>query len=156
MTENIDSSQLFNILKESVEEIFLTMAGLKISYKEVKEVNGFSITGDITGLMFLESDQSGMIACSVSYDFARTVATGMTGIKECDVTDKQANDIMAEIINMICGRIKSQGLDEKSFSLTPPLSISGNGHTVLWKTDHPALILTFEGPGGPFDVISYM
>ena len=154
MTENIASTQLLNILKESVEEIFLTMAGFKVSFKDMKEVNGFSITGDITGLMFLQGDQPGMLACSVSSDFARTLTADMTGIKEDDVNDSETADIMSEMINMICGRIKSQGVDGVSFTLTPPLSISGGDHTVLGKTDHPAIILTFECKDRLFNVIS--
>ena len=156
MTEQAIAPELSDILISTVEEIFSTMICIEISFKEKREVRGFSVSGDYTGLMFIEGETPGMVASSISESFGRRIAGGMIGVNEDEVTAAQITDIMAEIVNMVCGGVKSRGASIKSIGLTPPLSISGDGHKAVWKTEHPVAVFTFEAGEDSFDILAYL
>jgi chemotaxis protein CheX len=72
-----------------------------------------------------------------------------------DKTDKSiTNDVLGELVNVICGRATSQMSKEKDmeFSLSVPSIITGVGHQITHLSDVPCLAIVFETEHKPFAV----
>ena len=157
MEDRISSDELLSLLTNSVQDIFGTMLGIEVSLKESREVKGFSAGADVTGLMYIEGSTLGMLACSMPRALGCRITSALTGVSVDDVSTSDLNDVMAEFVNMLCGRIKSQNTVLRDLKLTPPLAISGNDHMLVWKTAYPSVSLIFEEEGGStFEVMAHM
>ncbi len=157
MDEYIGLDELLPLLTNSVEDIFNTMLGVGVSLKESREVNGFSTGADVTGLMYIEGKRLGMVACSMPRELGCRVASALTGASVETINTSDINDVIAEFVNMLCGRIKSHNTVSRELKLTPPLAIAGNDHMLVWKTAHPSLSLIFEEERGcTFEVMAHL
>ena len=150
-TEENKKDMIQEGLRNAVSSIFTMMIGGEPVFKGAKEIDGFSLTGDVAGLMYLPCERSGLIACVVSEKLARTLVARMTGTDEGDLVSDDIADGIGEMVNMLAGSFKTQH-PESGITLTPPLSLIGPGCSLTWKVDHPSTILEYEVEGCPFTV----
>lgn len=138
-------------IRNAVSSIFMMMIGSEPTFKGVKEIVGFSLTGDVAGLMYLPCERSGLIACVVSEKLARTLISRMTGADEGELVSDDISDGIGEMVNMLAGSFKTQH-PESGITLTPPIALIGSGCSLTWKVDHPSIVLEYEVEGCPFTV----
>ncbi len=147
MSEHIENN---SILKEGLQKaltsFFDTMIGTEATYKEGGESQAFTLTADVAGIMYLKGDTLGMVACGVSNELARTIISKMTGIEEAELSNDIISDGLAEIVNILCGFIKTQ-YPQLAINLTPPLSLIGGQTTLYWKLAHPSITMDFDIEG---------
>lgn len=144
MEEQIDKNKiLIEGLQDAVSTLFITMIGTEAVCKESRESATFSLSADVAGIMFLLTDPPGMVACGAPAGLASNIIGKMTGINESELGSGEISDGFAEMVNIICGHIKTQYPDMR-VNLTPPLSLIAKESELCWKLAHPSVILTFD------------
>ncbi len=149
--QNAKNQKLIDGLQGAVSSLFNTMIGLEPLYKEGTEADTFSLSADVAGIMYIQADPPGMVACGAPTVLARSIIGKMTGIAEAELEEGDISDGLAEMVNMLCGHIKTQ-LPELCINLTPPLSLIGRESKVCWKTAHPSIVLRFDISGSELTV----
>ncbi len=148
-TDNI----IEDVLKGAVSSLFTTMVGTECDYKRTRDSAEFFLTVDVAGIMHLTGAQSGMVACGASEDLARDIIGRMTGVAENELTEIEISDGLAEMVNILCGFIKTQ-CPEMEISLTPPLSVAGKECSIRCKVHRPVTIVDFDVDGKEFTVMA--
>ncbi|MCK5237312.1 MAG: chemotaxis protein CheX [Deltaproteobacteria bacterium] len=138
-------------IRNAVSSLFMMMIGSEPTFKGVKELAGFSLSGDVAGLMYLPAERSGIIACAVPETLARTIVSRMTGLNEEELGSDDISDGIAEAVNMIAGSFKTQH-PELGITLTPPISLVGTECCLSWKVDHPSIVLDYDIEGSTLTV----
>ena len=141
------------VLRGAVEALFMTMAGVEPRYVEMRTRDGFVVNADVAGVMILEGENPGLIACGTSSRLGRELIAKMTGLNEDGLGTEEMLDGLSEMVNMIAGHIKTR-CPELGISLTPPLAVAGTDCALTWKTDRPVLELDFEVDGERFCVVA--
>ena len=151
-----NQSALADALRNSVADVFKTMAGLETTFVGIKQKEKFSLSGRPAGAMMVNiKNRSGVLAVVFTDALARRIASGLTGAKAGDITREELSDVLAEVVNMVGGGMKTS-YGKAGIDITPPLSVTGDGFTLDLKTDHPTLALAFRIMGGTFEVLAYM
>jgi CheY-specific phosphatase CheX len=57
---------------------------------------------------------------SVPFKLARVVGAGFLGSEEMEVSDSQAEEVVCELANMICGSVLSRLESQETFRITHP------------------------------------
>ncbi|MCP3677258.1 MAG: chemotaxis protein CheX [Deltaproteobacteria bacterium] len=140
-------------IRSAVTSLFMMMIGSEPTFKGVREAAGFSLTEDVAGVMYLPGERTGMVACGVPEQLARSIVGKMTGIEKDELGEADISDGLAEVVNMLSGSIKTQ-CPELGFTLTPPISLFGTECCVTWKVDHPSIILDYDVEGSDFTVVA--
>jgi len=148
-TDNI----IEDVLKGAVSSLFMTMVGTEPIYKNTRDSAEFSLTVDVAGIMHLTGAQPGMVACGASEDLARDIIGKMTGVDKNELTEREISDGLAEMVNILCGFIKTQ-CTAMDITLTPPVSVSGRECSIRCKVHRPVTILDFEVDGKEFSVVA--
>jgi len=150
-TEVNRNDMILKGLQNAVSSIFVMMIGSEPVFKGTKEINSFSLSGDVAGVMYLPCERSGLIGCAFPEKLARTIISRMTGDNEGELANDDISDGIAEMVNMIAGSFKTQ-YPESGITLTPPISLIGQGCSLTWKVDHPSIVVEYEVEGGAFTV----
>ncbi|HXN46401.1 MAG TPA: chemotaxis protein CheX [Bryobacteraceae bacterium] len=73
-----------------------------------------------TAELHFEGNPSGGCRVSVPLKLARVVGAGFLGSEEMEVSDSQAEEVVCELANMICGSVLSRLESEETFRITHP------------------------------------
>ena len=73
-----------------------------------------------TAELRFEGNPSGGCRVSVPLKLARVVGAGFLGSDEMEVSDSQAEEVVCELANMICGSVLSRLESEETFRITHP------------------------------------
>jgi len=144
-------ARIVESLKNTVFEVMGTMALAEVTATDIGESEEFLVSGPAAGLMLLAGERPGMVAVSMSESLVRGVVAGITGAAPESLSRQDLLDGIAEIVNMLCGGMKTKVADA-GIQLSPPLAVLGNDCTLAWKTDRPTGVLTFEMSGESFTV----
>jgi chemotaxis protein CheX len=132
-------------LAEAVSDVFGTMVGLELCQIKEKAVTTEVCKSEITGVMMILSSQNALLSMTLSKKNAAIIVSFMTGIASVELADEELYDGVAELVNMIAGRAKAllAGTDYH-YQITPPLTIVGENHFILYKKNVSQLSLEFE------------
>jgi chemotaxis protein CheX len=132
-------------LSEAVSDVFGTMVGLDLCLIKESTVVPKVCKSEITGVMMILSTQNALLSMTLSKRNAAIIVSFMTGIASVELADEELYDGVAELVNMIAGRAKAllAGTDYH-YQITPPLTIVGENHFILYKKNVSQLSLEFE------------
>ena len=132
-------------LAEAVSDVFGTMVGLELCQIKERIVAPKDRKSEITGVMMILSAQNALLSMTLSKKNAAIIVSFMTGIASTELADEELYDGVAELVNMIAGRAKAllAGTDYH-YQITPPLTIVGENHFILYKKNVSQLSLEFE------------
>lgn len=132
-------------LAQGVSDVFSTMAGLECC--EIKETRSEArgVTGEITGVMMILSERNALLSMTLSKENAAIIVSYMTGTSPGELEDGELYDGVAELVNMIAGRTKALlAGTEYHYRITPPLTIVGKDHFLLFKKNMAQLNMEFR------------
>ncbi len=148
----IDTIDIKTTISGSVIDVFDTMLSLEAKISEadteVLESNRFMGTVKFTG------DVVGIVTIQMSYDFARIMTASMQGIETEEVEDdEEIKDLLAELSNIVGGKLKSAYTDIGLYcKLTTPSITIGSDFTmqslnmdkyeklVFLSQEHPVIV----------------
>ncbi|MCP4368215.1 MAG: hypothetical protein GY797_08940 [Deltaproteobacteria bacterium] len=148
----IDTIDIKTTISGSVIDVFDTMLSLEAKISEadteVLESNRFMGTVKFTG------DVVGIVTIQMSYDFARIMTASMQGIETEEVEDdEEVKDLLAELSNIVGGKLKSAYTDIGLYcKLTTPSITIGSDFTmqslnmdkyeklVFLSQEHPVIV----------------
>lgn len=150
----VQKSSVLEALRDSVINVFSTMAKTRVSYVKMEEKDRFSVSDDVAGLMVLmQQKQRRLVAVVANEKLARQIVARIIGMDTANVTENDLLDGFGEVVNMVVGGMKFRCSDA-GFELSPPLSAAGGSYELDWKTDRPTTIITFEMDGENFKVMA--
>jgi len=119
------------IYSEALQEVITRMSGINLQVKSQEKDSCFE---EMTGLMILNGKKSGMLFVSAKKDDLVVLCSGIIGVKPAQVTDKDIEDTVCELVNMAAGnaKLRLSGTDFMS-ELTPPLAIKGRDMVIITK-----------------------
>ena len=151
--ENLDKDMIGKCFSNAVQDVVATMAGI-----EVIEVNPENVAQNkadvdqISGAMLLLGTVNSMMSITLSSEAASTIVSYMTGISSSDLESEELFDGVAELVNMICGRVKAVlAGSEFHFKLTSPFIVTGNNHMIVHKSKVAKLIKVYNA--GEWDIV---
>lgn len=136
---------LQNCLAQAVSDVLSTMAGLESCEIKEQKQKSRAGNGEITGVMMILSEHNALLSMTLSKENAAIIVSYMTGIASGDLTDDELYDGVAELVNMIAGRAKALlAGTEYHYRITPPLTIVGKDHFILYKKSVSQLNMEFQ------------
>lgn len=140
-----DRKFLQQCLSQAVIDVFATMAGLDMC--ETKELTQACKPGpnELTGVMMVLSGRNAVLSIMMDKKAAQTIISFMTGTELDEIVDAELYDGVAELINMIAGRLKALLIGtEYHFSITPPFTIVGKNHFIAYKQTMSQIMMHFQ------------
>ena len=126
----IDTIDIKTTISESVIDVFDTMLSLEA---KISETGAETLDGNrFMGMVKFAGDMVGIVAIQVSYDFARLMTASMQGIEPEEVeSDEKIKDLLAELSNIVGGKLKSTYTDIGLYcELTTPSITTGSDFTM--------------------------
>ncbi|MBW1821552.1 MAG: chemotaxis protein CheX, partial [Deltaproteobacteria bacterium] len=126
----IDTIDIKTTVSESIIDVFDTMLSLEAKISEAGtetlESNRFMGTVKFAG------EVVGIVTIQISYDFARLMTASMQGIEPEEVEgDEEIKDLLAELSNIVGGKLKSTYTDIGLYcELTTPSITTGSDFTM--------------------------
>ena len=135
---------------QGVKETFETMLGRKVYRRDIYIKKGYTMFGEVSGVIGMSGIKAGTCAVSLPQALAAEVIADLMGIPEGEVLEQQViNDGVGEMINMIAGHAKRLlSATEYNFDITLPTIISGAKHEVFQRTGTESVVILFEAQGG--------
>lgn len=138
--------KLFDLVPQSTREVFETMSFLDLveepALDDYAKIPGI----EITAMICLGGEISGMLALHCSKDFARTCSNLISGT-EMEWSDEHLRDTIGELANMIAGTLKrhlSTAID--LFDIALPGIIFSSGHNLCFsgpRENFPCRVIPF-------------
>jgi len=108
-------------LAAAVEEVLETMCFTSVlSSGEGAALAGIGAPAACTAALRFKGAPSGGFRLGVPRNLARVVGAGFLGCEETEVSDTQAEEVVCELANMICGSVLSRLESEATFQITHP------------------------------------
>jgi len=106
----IDTIDIKTTISESVIDVFDTMLSLEA---KISEANVEALESDrFMGTVKFAGEVVGIVTIQMSYDFARIMTASMQGIESEEVEDdEEIKDLLAELSNIVGGKLKSAYTD---------------------------------------------
>lgn len=142
-TETEIRRRLIEGLRFTVPEVIETMAYCEAQFIGQDTNINFALSSEIAAMIRLYGGLDGMIAITSEELLVRTIVSRILGAVPEDLTSSDLLDGIAELINMVCGGMKTKA-QINHIHLSPPLAIIGNDYTAVWKTDQPPVVMTFQ------------
>ena len=144
--------KLINPFIESTLHVLQTIASTNADPGKPFLKNDNVARGDVSGVIGLTGDVSGMISVSFSENCILKIVSCMFGEEMKELND-EIKDAVGEISNMISGQAR-QKLEELGTSLQAaiPSVIMGKNHSITHMTKFPIIALPFETPSGDFTI----
>lgn len=130
-------------LRQSVEEVMVTMAWSEVVFCGASQSALFSLDSGVVGMIRLHGEHDGMVGVSASHQLARELVSRMVGVSPEDLDTGDLLDGVAELANMVCGGMKTKARMAE-IHLSPPVAVVGERFVAQWKTDRPTVILCFQ------------
>lgn len=117
----MEPNEIQTALAAAVEEVLETMCftGVLASLEGAAPPEGGG-TPAITVQLRFEGSPSGGFRVSAPMKLARVVSAGFLGREEVEVSDSQAEEVVCELANMICGSVLSHLESKTTFQITHP------------------------------------
>lgn len=135
---------------EGVQDVFTTMIMMEVSPQTASNDKDVDIRSNITSMIGLGGDISGMLAVHCSDDFAKEITGQFLGMDVAEI-DEDVKDAVGEIANMIAGNLKiSYASREKKIQLAIPTTIVGESFKVSGFAGAEGGVIPFISKGGEF------
>lgn len=121
----------------SIYDVLNTMTGINLEIKNLNEPESC----DFSGGMFLRGESNDyLFVISTNTENARIIISYMTGLLPEEISNEDLIDGMAELVNMIAGKVKILvAKSDNYFKLTSPFTIKGKNHFVFPKSNSPQI-----------------
>ena len=118
----MEPNEIQTALAASVEEVLETMcfAGVVASAEGNVPLEADGGSPAITAALHFEGSPSGEFRVGVPVKLARLVGAGFLGREETDVSDSQAEEVVCELANIICGSVLSRLESKEALRITHP------------------------------------
>ena len=126
----IDTIDIKTTVSESVIDVFDTMLSLEA---RISESGAEALESDrFMGTVKFAGEVVGIVTIQLSYDFARIMTASVLGIKPEEVEgDEEIKDLLAELSNIVGGKLKSNYTDIGLYcELTTPSITTGSDFTM--------------------------
>ena len=127
--------------------VFSTMLSCPLSRGEVRLTRQDQPEHDVSGLISLIGDASGLVMISIDKQVAFHAAKVML-CEEVQSINADVVDMVGELANMIAGAAKAE-LKEFEMSLSLPTVIVGTNHVIGFPSKARPICIPFESPWGP-------
>ena len=132
----MEPNEIQTALAAAVEEVLETMYfSTVLASAEGTAPSEGGGTPAITVKLRFEGSPSGGVRVGVPMKLARVVGAGFLGREEIEVSDSQAEEVVCELANMICGTVLSRLESKATFQITHP------------ELSRPEQGVSFEGAG---------
>lgn len=136
-------SRVVKGLLGAILEVLETMAWSEAAYTGVEEASEFMLTDEAGGCTRLIGDPAGLVGISGERALIAALVSRIVGLAPEELTDADLLDGIGELVNMVCGSMKSKvGMAETV--LSPPMALLGQSCSAQWKTNHPVQVLSFQ------------
>ena len=135
----------------AVLEVIPVMAMMECAYVGVEQSEGFLLSNEAVGLVWLTGSHDGMLAISTDQTLLSALVSRVIGLPEPELTQADLRDGVAELANMVSGKFKA-GARLGDMGLSPPMAVVGQRFEAEWKTNQPTQILTFHVGEGVMQV----
>jgi len=123
--------QLGKVFSDAMLEILSVTAGF---YHEVLSEESNNDFDEMVGLMHLKGKMLGLLFVSAKETDMKVLCSCMTGIPHDDLTRKDVEDALCELMNMTAGNAKLRlGNSEYVYDLTSPLLLCGENMSISTK-----------------------
>ncbi|MDY6792034.1 MAG: chemotaxis protein CheX [Thermodesulfobacteriota bacterium] len=148
----MDTVDIKTTLSDSVIDVFDTMLSLEVKISETGTEN--LVGNRFMGMVKFAGEMVGIVAIQVSHDFARLMTGSMQGIGPEEVEgDEEIKDLLAELSNIIGGKLKSTYTDIGLYcKLTTPSITTGSDFTMQSLNMDQYERLVFLSQGHPIIV----
>lgn len=118
----MEPNEIQTALEAAVEEVLETMCftGVVASSEGTVPAEGDGGGPAIAAALRFDGSPSGEFRMSVPLKLARAVGSSFLGREEEEVSDSQAEEVVCELANIICGSVLSRLQSESSFRLSHP------------------------------------
>ena len=124
--------ELSLVYLEALTEVIATVTGIHLQPGSRESNKDF---GDITGVMYLHGNKSGVLFVTANKDDVRMLCSRFIGVSPKEVLPDDMDDIMCEIVNMTAGNAKLRlGETDYMFSLLQPFVIKGKDVSIVTKS----------------------
>ena len=118
----MEPSEIQPALESAVGEVLETMcfATALASSEGAAPADDSSGPQLLTAQLNFQGSPPGQFRVCATPDLARVIAAGFPGQEETDVSDSEAQEVMGELANMICGSVLSRLESDAIFHLSHP------------------------------------
>jgi len=144
--------KLINPFIEATLHVLDTMAHIKADAGKPYLKKDRVARGDVSGVIGLTGDATGMISVSFSEKCILAIVSKMFG-EEMMELNEEIGDATGELSNMISGQAR-QKLENSGISLQAaiPSVIMGKDHTISHITKQPVVAIPFNTDNGDFTI----
>jgi len=128
----MEPNEIQTALASAVEEVLETMCFTSVlaSAEGAVPPEGDGGAPALTTELHFQGNPSGGFRVGVPLKLARVVAAGFLGQEATEVSDSQAEEVVCELANMICGTVLSRLESKATFLIThPELSLTPSEHS---------------------------
>lgn len=137
--------------KETIPEVFSTMAYLEANLVEAYIDPNSLVYGEISASLSLTGSRRGILVITFSEKLARKMIARFIAMDENELTKTEVYDGAGEIINIIAGNAKARINDLKDhFDLSAPFVVSGKNHDIYIQNDLPCVTMVYNVEGDYF------
>jgi chemotaxis protein CheX len=145
---------LINALVHATTEVLGTMASTSVKLQSVTPQMDYKPTGDISAVIGINGEQGeGTLALSFHNELATVLVSRLLGLGDETLSREDMLDGIAELINMVSGRAKTDlsATSANPYKLSLPSLIVGANHEIAGRPKNcPVLVLLFEAEGHTF------
>ncbi len=155
MSENTDNDlpeRLLDSLRTAVFETLETMAMAESALTNTEKRTTFHIKSQLCGLIHLTGTHEALLGISGDRAVIAGLISRIVGLPAEELEEEDLLDGIGELANMIGGGMKSKTNLPLPANLSSPLAIIGEPGTILWKTNRPTHLFTFQVEEGVFQV----
>ena len=130
----MEPNEIQTALASAVEEVLETMCFITVLANAEGNVppEGDGGSSAITAALQFHGSPSGGFRVGVPLKLARVVGAGFLGREEIEVSDSQAEEVVCELANMICGSVLSRLESAATFQITHP-ELAPPEHAVIFE-----------------------
>ena len=120
-----------SIFADALKEVISTTTGFSFEISSQEYDSGFE---EMTGLMSLNGNNHGMVFISADETAMLRICSFMTGLHDNEITVKDVEDALCELVNMTAGSAKIRfNTTDDEYSLSPPFVLRGNNMSIITK-----------------------
>lgn len=133
--QNMDLEKIATLLTYAITDVISTMTGFDVDRdSECSSHENIGAGDAIMGAMAVFGDINGIVILSTDVASSKLMVAHMTGIMPVDLTESDIHDGMAELVNMLVGRIKADlEREDLDITITSPFSIMGRDIDMVFK-----------------------
>lgn len=127
--------------------VFDNMLNWRLDRKTVSVKKNYAPTYEVSGIIGLSGDVSGVVALSFSQDLACRMLSELLGVEIFEIDDEVV-DMVGEIVNTLAGRATSE-MVSYDIGLSLPTVLVGGAKSIGFPRESTPFAVEFTTPWGP-------